>query len=164
MKLEWMGEDREIIRWLIRYANLYARFQAVRLADGEDLPLSSQEWQTLECILEFEGENLNMAALADKLGIPTSNFSKYVKTLVEHGLVERYRRAGNRKDIILLPSPEGRGLYERRSRLLAREWARAFALAAPIAPGDKERFAAFLRELGRGMDGENGCRPELQRI
>ena len=82
MKLEWMGENREIVRSLMRYANLYAHNQIGRFSSGEGAALSMLEWQTLECILEFEGENYNMATLAEKLGIPASNFSKYVKTLV----------------------------------------------------------------------------------
>lgn len=152
MKLEWMGENREIVRGLTRYVNLYAHSQADRFSSGEEEPLSPQEWQTLECILEFEGENYNMATLAEKLGMPASNFSKYVKTLVAKGLVERYKRADNRKEIILLPSEAGRELYRKNSEMLAREWQPAFALLAQMTPADRERVRAFLEQMARSID------------
>ncbi len=164
MKLEWMGENREIVRGLMRYANLYAHNQADRFSSGEGAALSAQEWQTLECILEFEGENYNMATLAEKLGIPASNFSKYVKTLVEKGLVERYKRADNRKEIILLPSEAGRELYCKNSELIAREWQPAFALLAQMTPADRERIQAFLEELARGIDLGDRRRSFLKRV
>lgn len=164
MKLEWMGENREIVRSLMRYANLYAHNQIGRFSSGEGAALSMLEWQTLECILEFEGENYNMATLAEKLGIPASNFSKYVKTLVEKGLVERYKRADNRKEIILLPSEAGRELYRKNSALIAREWQPAFALLARMTPADRERILEFLEELSHGIDLGDRRRSFLKRV
>lgn len=154
MKLEWMREHREIIRALIRYANLYAHIQTEKLADGaeDQTPLSSQEWQTLECVLEFEGENLNMATLAGKLGIPASNFSNYVKTLVDYGFVERFQRSDNRKEIILLPTEAGRALYLARSEKIAAEWAAAFAQLDRISAQDRRRFLAFMEELTLNLE------------
>lgn len=164
MKLEWMGENRELMRALIRYANLYAHGQADRLAYGEGTALSGQEWQTLECILEFEGENYNMATLADRLGIPASNFSKYVKTLVEKGLVERYKRADNRKEIILLPTGEGRALYRKNSEQIAREWQTALGLLDAMSPADRQRMQAFFEEMARSIDLGDRRRSFLKRV
>ena len=164
MKLEWMGENREIVRALIRYANLYAHGQGEHLAYGDGEALSPPEWQTLECVLEFEGENFNMATLAEKLGVPASNFSKYVKTLVAKGLVERYQRTDNRKEIILLPSEAGRELYRKNSALIAREWQPAFALLAQMTPADRERILEFLEELSRGIDLGDRRRSFLKRV
>lgn len=167
MKLEWMGPYREIVRALVRHANLYAHLQMERFSviGAEDCtPLSSQEWQTLECVLEFEGENLNMAALAGKLGIPPSNFSKYVKTLVDHGLVERFKRADNRKEIILLPTEAGRAFYQARSERIAREWEEAFALLAQVSPQDLHQFEVFLREITRSLEPDDRRQALLHRL
>ena len=166
MKLEWMGEHREIVRALIRYANLYAHMQMERMADGaeDQTPLSSQEWQTLECVLEFEGENLHMAALAGKLGIPASNFSKYVKTLVGYGFVERFQRAENRKEVILLPTEAGRAFYLARSKKIAEEWKPAFAQLARASARDRQRFLAFMEELTRNLETGDRRRSFLRRL
>lgn len=164
MELQWMGQYREIVRSLIRYANLYAHFQTDKRTGGVDIPLSAQEWQTLECIFEFEDSMYNMAGLARKIGIPASNFSKYVKTLTSLGLVERYRLAGNRKSIILKLSQKGRDLYEKRSQLILKEWEPIFSILETIPPEELALFTEFIVKFSDIMDTSVCDRPILQKI
>lgn len=164
MELQWMGQYREIVRALIRYANLYAHFQTDKRGDGIDVPLTAHEWQTLECICEFEDNMYNMAYLAKKVGIPASNFSKYVKTLTSLGLVERYRLAGNKKNIILKLSPKGKELYLKRSRLILTEWAPIFATLKDMPPEELNQFTNFIVKFGDIMDSSVQSAPVLHKI
>lgn len=162
--LHWMGPYREVVRALIRYANLYSHFQPEKRTDGAAIPLSAQEWQTLECIYEFEDQFYNMAALADKLGIPASNFSKYVKTLESHGLIDRYRIKDNRKSIILKLSPAGKEFYLKRIQLIKEEWASIFPLLDDLSAEEISAFVAFITEFGKVMDPNIPNRSHLQKL
>ena len=53
-----------------------------------------------------------MAQIAYDLGLSTSTFSKLVSGLVRLGLVEKYQKVGNRKDVIIRASTEGKAFYE----------------------------------------------------
>ena len=78
--------------------------------------------------------------------------------------MERYKRADNRKEIILLPSEAGLELYRKNSALIAREWQPAFALLAQMTPADRERILEFLEELSRGIDLGDRRRSFLKRV
>ncbi len=164
MELQWMGPYRELVRSLIRYANLYAHFQTDKRIGGVDIPLTAHEWQTLECILEFEDGMYNMVTLARKIGIPASNFSKYVKTLTSLGLVERYRLAGNKKSIILKLSPRGRELYFKRSQLILTEWEPIFSILKDISPEELRRLTDFIVKFGDIMDSSVQSEPVLHKM
>ncbi|MGE4454627.1 MAG: MarR family winged helix-turn-helix transcriptional regulator [Sphaerochaeta sp.] len=116
MELSWMGRYRNLVGQLIRYANIYVRGYNIELGGDSQITLSAQSWQVLECIIEHEDETLKMAELSKYLGMPQSTFSKYVKKLVAQNLAERYRKADNRKEIILRPSEYGRNFYIQKSK------------------------------------------------
>nr|WP_319475071.1 helix-turn-helix domain-containing protein [uncultured Sphaerochaeta sp.] len=116
MELSWMGRYRNLIGQLIRYANIYVRGYNIELGGEEGITLSAQSWQVLESIIEHEEATLKMAELSKHLGMPQSTFSKYVKKLVDQKLVERYRKADNRKEIILRPSKYGKEFYIQKSK------------------------------------------------
>jgi len=117
MKLEWMGRNREFIRLLNKYMNLFSHYDK-KIPSNSGISLNAQQWQTLECIIEYEDENRNMFFMANQIGVPKSTFSKNVKLLVDLGLVDRYQQSGNRKDIILKPSDKGREFYKIHSKVV----------------------------------------------
>ena len=53
-----------------------------------------------------------MSVISEALGLATSSFSKSTAKLVRLGLVEKYMVDGNRKNIILRVSEEGRRCYD----------------------------------------------------
>ena len=53
----------------------------------------------MEYLLENEERRDNMTAIAKRLGITRSNFTKIVKRLEEKGLVEKRYLSGNRKSM-----------------------------------------------------------------
>lgn len=101
MKLNWMGEYRNLIEQLIRYGNSYAHIYNRPVKITETISLSPSEIQVLEYILENEEKKQKMAELAQRLAISPSSFTKIVNKLAKLNLLEKYRKGNNRKDIII---------------------------------------------------------------
>lgn len=108
MKLEWMGEYRDIVEQLIKYCNVYAAVYKKEEFMGTDIPISYAQIQIIEYLLENEELHLNMKQLAAKLGITTSNFSKLVNKLESKGLLQKYHAANNRKEVIIQVTEYGK--------------------------------------------------------
>ena len=111
MKLEWMGEYREIVEKLIKYCNHYAQSCKVEKCYGTDIPISFAQVQVLEYLLENEELHQNMSEIAARLGIRISYFSKLVNKLVEKGLLEKYHTVDNKKDVIVKATDYGKTTY-----------------------------------------------------
>lgn len=60
MKLEWMGEYRDIVEQLIKYCNVYAAVYKKEEFMGTDIPISYAQIQIIEYLLENEELHLNM--------------------------------------------------------------------------------------------------------
>ena len=112
MKLEWMGEHREIVEALIHYCNIYAGVYRIEKMQYEGISYSYAQIQVLEYLLENEERNENMSSIAQRLGITRSNFTKIINRLERKGLVERVRAPGSRRDLCVCVNDLGRTLYE----------------------------------------------------
>ncbi|MBQ8535969.1 MAG: MarR family transcriptional regulator [Clostridia bacterium] len=115
MKLEWMGRYRELVRALIYYSNCSNHSRSgvrttMEKVDTE-VSLSKHEYQVLEYILEFQEENKIQAEISRDVGLLPCMVTKITKRLLSLGLIERYRLKGNRKSIILKPTPKGEATY-----------------------------------------------------
>ncbi len=111
MSLSWMGEYRESIEKVIRFANNYSAIQNLEFM-GEEIKYSFSQIQVIESLLENETKHLKMAEIAKKLEISTSSFTKHVNKLVNKGLLEKYHVKGNKKDVIVCVTDEGKKLYK----------------------------------------------------
>ncbi len=112
MKLEWMGQNREIVEALIHYCNIYAGVYRIEKMSFRGIAYSYSQIQVLEYLLENEERNDNMSAIAHRLGITRSNFTKIVTRLCKKGLVEKVRVPGSRRDLNVVVNDLGRELYE----------------------------------------------------
>jgi len=111
MKLEWMGDYRDIVEQLIRYSNIYSTHYKEETLKGTTIPISYAQIQIIEYLLENEELQLNMKQIATRLGITTSNFSKLVHKLEAKGLLEKFHSTDNKKNIIILVTDFGRKEY-----------------------------------------------------
>ena len=125
---EWMGRYRHLVGALVQHANAFSHTTASEILPG--VRMSAQEWQTLEYLIEYADEDLNMAAISRGLGIAQSSLSKYMNTLCKMKLVERYRLTGNRKSIIPKPTQKGYDFY-----------------AEAVERHVRQRFEPFFEEL-----------------
>ena len=112
MTLEWMGEYRGVVEALIHYCNIYASAYRLEKQSYRDISYSYSQIQVLEYLLENEERPEHMSAVASRLGISRSNFTKIVTRLEAKGLVEKKRRPGSRKELLVTVLPLGRELYE----------------------------------------------------
>ena len=138
MKLAWMGEYRDVVEALIHYCNIYAAAYKVEKMAYRGVSYSYAQIQVLEYLLENEERNENMSAIAARLGITRSNFSKIVNRLVAKGLVEKDYMPGSRKDVKLTVNALGRELYADYSQDILRwHFSPMFRELAKIAPDER---------------------------
>ena len=72
--------------------------------------------------MEHADQHRNMKWYANRLGLSQATYSKYVRKLVEKGLLEKYHTSGNKKDVILMVSPLGLQEYEAYSKTASDRW------------------------------------------
>ena len=112
MKMEWMGEYRDVVESLIRYCNIYAGVYKKESMVYQDVSYSYSQIQVVEYLLENEERQDNMSVIAARLGISRSNFSKIVNRLESKGLVEKCCMQGSRKEMTVTVNAFGKALYE----------------------------------------------------
>lgn len=120
MKLAWMGEYRDVVEALIHYCNIYASAYKLEKQTYQGISYSYAQIQVLEYLLENEERKEHMSAVASRLGISRSNFTKIVTRLEAKGLVEKRSRPGSRKELLVTVLPLGRALYEEYSQEILR--------------------------------------------
>lgn len=78
MKLPWMGEYRDMIEAVIGLANSYNQICNYKVFSDRsgNIKLTATEVQIIEYVLENEERNENMSAIAQRLSISQSTFSK----------------------------------------------------------------------------------------
>lgn len=116
MYLEWMGKNRAFVEKFIRYANTYAAVYKKEALYGTDIPISFEQVQVLEYLLENEQLNQNMSMIASRLGITPSNFTRIVNKLSGKKLLEKYYVEGNRKNIVIRVTDFGKEQYSSYSK------------------------------------------------
>ena len=119
MKLEWMGEYRELIAEYIKACNRYARNYRTVYYEFEGIPLSAATMQVLEYILENEDEKLPMSRLAERLGVTRGAFSKIAAQLYKQELIEKYHPADSDKEYVLALTEKGRNIYRSYSEVVS---------------------------------------------
>lgn len=112
MKMEWMGQHREVVEALIHYCNIYAGVYKSEDMVYCGVSYSYSQVQVLEYLLENEERRDNMSAIAARLGISRSNFTKIVNRLEAKGLVEKHFVGGSKKELTVTVNQLGRTLYE----------------------------------------------------
>jgi len=160
-----MGRNRELIRMLMKYVNLFSQYDDKIKDNNIDISISAQRWQTLECIIEYEDENKNMVFMANQLGLSKSTFSKYVKVLVDNGLVDRYQHTDNRKDIVLKSTKKGHKFYQMRSKIILEEgWKEPFAVLDKLSDENMAIIVEFMTKMVSELEPENNKVRELIKL
>ena len=154
MKLEWMGEYRDIIGDFYRSANGYSQICKTELF-GSPVRFSPYEVQIMEHILEYADQNKNMKWYADRLGLSQATYSKYVRKLVNKGLLEKYHTSNNKKDIILKLSELGLKEYEEYSAFAKDHFFyQLFEILDHVSPEELELLKKVFSVFGQ-WHGEN---------
>ncbi len=153
MKLDWMGEYREVVEALIHYCNIYAGVYRTEKLSYQGISYSYAQIQVLEYLLENEERRENMSRIASRLGITRSNFTKIVQRLQAKGLVDKAPMPGSRREINLTVNELGRALYEDYAREILRwHFAPMFRSLSELSPEDRDRVRDALQAAMRGSD------------
>ena len=140
MKLAWMGEYRELVEALIHYCNIYASAYKLEKMEYHGIRYSYSQIQVLEYLLENEERQENMSAIAARLGITRSNFSKIVTRLAAKGLVQKSLRPGSQKELLVTVLPRGRALYEDYTKNIQWHFAPMFEQLKDVSPADRDKL------------------------
>lgn len=111
MKIQPLGRYTPLANALKYYANVSSHTLLTKERCNLEPNLGQSEYQILEFICLHENENKIMSEVSSSLGILQSTTTKATKRLIELGLIEKYRIVGNKKNIILKPTVEGRSVY-----------------------------------------------------
>jgi len=146
MGLEWMGNYRDVVEAMIRMCNTY--YGVYKAEFLPEIHLSPAQLQVLEYILENESRNDNMSAIARRLSIPQSSFSKIANELVRLNFLDKYHLANNGKDVIIKVSDYGKKCYaEYSSGRHTDVWRRIFKRLDGLDTASVQVFVACLNEF-----------------
>ena len=155
MKMEWMGEYRDVVESLIHYCNIYANVYRHEHMVFQDVTYSYSQIQVLEYLLENEERQENMSAIAFRLGISRSAFTKIVNRLEAKGLVDKAYMQGSRKELIVTVNEFGKALYDDYAKeILNSHFQPMFAQLGKIPRDYYPNLSAALYDAmhGRGQD------------
>lgn len=159
----WMGRHRPLLERISRLLNTYTRqYTTINVLEDSGFAVSSVQVQTLEFVLDSEGEK--MSTIAARIGISRSTFSNNIKKMVELGYLEKYKVAGNNKDIYLQVTAKGREAYRVYANFICRAWFdRMFELADRIPQEHMETFYQILDGYTEAFMGDGRIpRQEMQ--
>ena len=156
MKMEWMGEYRDVVEALIQYCNIYATVYKEERMAFEGISYSYSQVQVLEYLLENEERRENMSSIASRLGISRSNFTKIVNRLAAKGLVEKTSVGSSKRELTVTVNALGRALYEEYSqRILKHHFQPMFQELEEVPHHLYPHIAAALRDAMYG--GKRSC-------
>lgn len=148
-----MGEYRDIVEALIHYCNIYAGVYRTEKMHYGDISYSYSQIQVLEYLLENEERGENMSAIANRLGITRSHFTKLIQRLSSKGLVEKQSMPGSRRDISVTVNELGRALYEDYSkRILNDHFSEMFRYFSHLSPEAREQVRDGLQAAMQSSD------------
>lgn len=155
MKLQWLGEYRELIEALIYFANNYSNVHNKEFI-GDEKKVSFSQIQVVEYLLENEEYNQKMSEVASRLGITDSSFTKLVNKMVGKGYLQKYHIEGNKKDIIIQVTPFGRMEYQKYTEQYAKKiFNEMFELGKELSKKELDVFTKMLLSLNSKISLEN---------
>ena len=147
MKLQWLGEYRELVEATICFANKYSSVHNKEFM-GDKVKFSFSEIQVVEYLLEKEEDKLKMAEVAKHLGISASMFTKQVNKLVKKGILQKYHRKDNKKDIVIQVTPLGKNVYQEYTDQIAKKtFGEMFEIGKELTKEELEIFTRMIRSL-----------------
>ena len=149
MKLEWMGEYRDVVEKLMKYCNEYGNIYKREQHYGTEIKISYAQIQVIEYLLENEERHQNMSTIASRLGVSLSVFSKLVNQLAAKGLLQKFHTQSNKKDVIIQVTDLGRKTYSDYSEYIVQTHFQKMFDVADQLP--RETLPVIARMLDAGL-------------
>lgn len=162
-KEAFVDKEEQIITGINNLYHKIGWLNRLKLAQNvEDHDFKTYSSSEIFCI-EYIGDHQdpNVTKLAAACFMTRSALSKLTKKLINKGLIERYQRPANKKEIYFRLTPAGQAVYdlhaEMTRRFLVRDQAVFAALSGEQTQGILDFFAVYNEHLDRElalMDGE----------
>lgn len=153
VELTWLGRYKGLVHALVHHSNCVARKMGLSFDRGMGVSLNSQEFQLLEAVIEHEDETLILSAYSALTGISRSSLTFAAKKLESYALVERYKFASNKKNIILRPTEKGKEIYRHNSNQTSKKVFAAFFDKLSFLTDDQlEKIADAIMTLDVGIE------------
>lgn len=107
--MEWLQEHREVVSLFVKIFNEYTTLYSRAREYGNGIEISLSEVQVLEKIIEKQ--QLNMSDLAGALGYSSAAVTKSVKKLETKGLIDKYKKPENQKEVLVRLTDLGDDTY-----------------------------------------------------
>ena len=156
-----MGRYRELVKALVQHTNINMQVVGVKDPVTEEIWLTPNEWQIMEYIVEHGNNEACMNHISDALALPQSSFSKTIKLLASYGLVEKYQKENNRKNILLRPTQKALAVYaEKKDQVNENLFADFFAALDSMDDESLKQFTDALMALNEVLRNEGQRRIE----
>ena len=157
-----MGRYRELVKALVQHTNINMQVVGVKDPVVEGIWLTPNEWQIMEYIIEHPEDTACMNDISVALGLPQSSFSKTIKLLAYYGLVEKYQRENNHKNVLLRPTARALEVYaEKKERVNEKLFAGFFEALSGVDDAALKQFTDALMGFNEVLQKEGQKR--LQR-
>lgn len=132
--MEREAESKEIMDRFMRLVHKYNAMERMPVRHGEDFDLYHSERH----MLDKAGENpgINVTEFAQVVGVTKGAISQVIKKLENKGLLRRYKKADNDKEVFIELTEKGKEVCEERKRI------------------NQETIREIAEELRRYSDGE----------
>lgn len=103
------AENRTLIEKSIRIFNKYMELETMAREYCSGITLFPSEVHTIEAI--GKNPNLNVTELAARLGVTKGTISKALKKLENKGLIERFKKLDNKKEVFIWLTEDGKRVF-----------------------------------------------------
>ena len=152
----FMNQEEQIIAALHNLYNKIAWLNKLKLAEQTAGERSEQYTSSEISCIEYIGNNVdpNGARLADACYMTTSGLSKLTKKLLKKGLIQRYQKAGNKKEIYFRLTEKGMRVYKMHEIMTEKFMARDKVVFEPMPETELENILSFLNRYDTHLDAE----------
>jgi DNA-binding MarR family transcriptional regulator len=107
--------SKEIMEIFIRAVTKYNALEKIPVKRGTKYPLYHSERHMIDTIGDHPG--MNVTEFANALGVTKGAISQVVKKLEKKGVVKRYKKGDNDKEVLLELTREGLKLYDKHKQI-----------------------------------------------
>lgn len=142
---DYMKKYEEIIKLYFKSVRGFNEFEKTPKDFGTGDLLYSSEIHTLQAI--GNNSNINLTELADKLAISKSGTSKFVKKLIDKGLITKSKHLNNKKEVVFNLTQKGLVAYLGHETFAKEMFGSIYEILSSLEDDQTEFLISFLNDL-----------------
>ncbi len=116
---------------------------------GTDQKIYPSEIHTLKAIVENPGANAS--SLSEIMSVTNGATTQVVSKLQKKGLIEKYYRSDNQKEVFYLPTEKGRTAYGEHEKFDELLYSTRFAFMRDMSRKEYDAVMSFLKNIEEGI-------------